>query len=181
MTSSETAKGAAESWLRSVGISWDEKAVEIREGPPGGGDGDEKHYSGVGLGVWALKDIKEGDTLCNIPKSALLSIRNTEVSDIIEEENLGGGLGLVFAVLYEMSIGEKSKWHGYFLSMPSREYLPIFWNDDELALLKGTELEERAVADRYTTACHNVRHIIMHNNESSQSIKAYSYAAAPIR
>jgi hypothetical protein len=32
--------------------------------------------------------------------------------------------------------------------MPSREYLPIFWSDEELELLKGTEIEERTLEDR---------------------------------
>jgi hypothetical protein len=32
--------------------------------------------------------------------------------------------------------------------MPPREYLPIFWGDDELALLQGTELEGCADEDR---------------------------------
>ena len=38
--------------------------------------------------------------------------------------------------------------HGYFLSLPSREYLPALWSEDELQQLQGTGLLERAVADR---------------------------------
>lgn len=38
--------------------------------------------------------------------------------------------------------------HGYFESLPAREYLPIFWSDEELELLEGTELESKAEADR---------------------------------
>lgn len=30
--------------------------------------------------------------------------------------------------------------HGYFRSLPEREYLPVFWSPGELALLKGTDL-----------------------------------------
>lgn len=30
--------------------------------------------------------------------------------------------------------------HGYFCSLPEREYLPVFWGPEELALLQGTEL-----------------------------------------
>ena len=111
----------------------------------------------MGLAVVARRGIKEGETLCRIPKSALLSIRNTGAADIIEEERLGGGLGLVFAVLYEMCRGEESRWHGYFLSMPSREYLPIFWTDEELETLKGTELEERCSKDRCCCQLHPSR------------------------
>ena len=39
--------------------------------------------------------------------------------------------------------------HGYLQSLPAREYLPIFWQDDELSMLQGTELDGKANADRY--------------------------------
>lgn len=58
----------------------------------------------------ATRDIAEGEGLCTIPKAACLSIRTTQLADIIEEEELGGGLGLVLAVLHEMSLGEESTW-----------------------------------------------------------------------
>lgn len=50
------------------------------------------------FGVFALADIEENGMLCKIPKAAVLSVRNTEISDIIEEEQLGGGLGLIAGV-----------------------------------------------------------------------------------
>ena len=128
---------------------------------------------------------------------------------MIESEQLGGGLGLVLAVLHEMSLGEASKWwvqaagarcdwllllwlrrlplrallanaeavrscspfqkampaqmwctaclpacltpcrHGYLRALPPREYLPLFWSEEQLALLQGTELEAKVQADRY--------------------------------
>lgn len=37
--------------------------------------------------------------------------------------------------------------HGYFQSLPAREYLPIFWSPEELALLQGSELEGRPEED----------------------------------
>jgi hypothetical protein len=37
--------------------------------------------------------------------------------------------------------------HGYIQSLPAREYIPIFWSRQELALLQGTDLEGRAEAD----------------------------------
>ena len=39
--------------------------------------------------------------------------------------------------------------HGYLRALPPREYLPLFWSDDQLALLAGTELEAKVQADRY--------------------------------
>ncbi|PRW44560.1 ribosomal lysine N-methyltransferase 3 [Chlorella sorokiniana] len=104
--------------------------------------------SGLALGVQATRDIAEGERLCTIPKDACLSIRTTQLADVIEAEELGGGLGLVLAVLHEMSLGEDSNWHGYFQACPPREYLPLFWSDAQLALLQGTELDGRVEADR---------------------------------
>jgi hypothetical protein len=37
--------------------------------------------------------------------------------------------------------------HGYFQSLPRREYLPIFWSAEELALLQGSEVEGRPQED----------------------------------
>lgn len=34
-----------------------------------------------------------------------------------------------------------SRRHGYFASVPEREYLPVFWTPEELAGIRGTELE----------------------------------------
>ena len=39
--------------------------------------------------------------------------------------------------------------HGYLQSLPPREYLPLFWQESELALLQGTELVGKANEDRY--------------------------------
>ncbi|PSC69948.1 SET domain-containing [Micractinium conductrix] len=114
--------------------------------------GGEEGYSGLALAVKATRDIAEGEGLCTIPKAACLSIRTTQLADIIEEEELGGGLGLVLAVLHEMSLGEESTWHGYFRALPPREYLPLFWSDAQLKWLQGTELEGRVAADRAAAA-----------------------------
>jgi hypothetical protein len=56
-------KATIEAWLRGVGVKWDEAAVEIREAAA---------YSGPGLGVFALRDLVEGETLCTIPKVCII-------------------------------------------------------------------------------------------------------------
>jgi SET domain-containing protein 6 len=57
-----------------------------------------------------VRDVAEGERLCTIPKAACISIRTTELADVIEAEELGGGLGLVLAVMHERSLGSQSKW-----------------------------------------------------------------------
>ena len=39
--------------------------------------------------------------------------------------------------------------HGYLNALPAREYLPVFWSEEELELLEGTEAEGQPHADRY--------------------------------
>lgn len=104
--------------------------------------------TGLGLAIRALKDVKEGQDLCTIPKSACISVRTSSIADVLERERLGGGLGLTVALLHEMSLGTESKWCEYIESMPRREYLPVFWTEAELQSLQGTELEDCAAMDR---------------------------------
>ena len=82
------------------GIAWDHAAVSISGG---------KHEN-EGFSVLATQDIVEGHALCEIPKVAVLSVRNTAAAEIIEAEQLGGGLGLILAIMYELSLGAASKW-----------------------------------------------------------------------
>lgn len=131
--------GNIKEWLTGAGITWNRDLLEIRSCDS---------CSGPAIGVWATADIKEEDNLCIIPKDSILSVRTTSGADIIEAEELGGGLGLIFAIMYELSLGSKSPWHGYFRSLPNREYIPMFWTDDELAEL-GSELAQKAKDDRY--------------------------------
>ncbi|KAL4428484.1 hypothetical protein ABPG75_002573 [Micractinium tetrahymenae] len=138
---------AFQAWMDSVGI---EVADSIRL--TGGAAG--------ALGVQAARDIAEGERLCTIPKAACLSIRTSELADVIEEEELGGGLGLVLALLHELSLGGRSKWQGYFRALQAREYLPLFWSNAQLGLLRGTELESKVEADREAAAEDFEEHVL---------------------
>lgn len=87
-----------EQWLDSVGISIQTDRVRIRAA-----DG--------GLGVFAVKTVHEGDSLCSIPKAAVLSVKTSGVAGLLEENKIRGGLGLIIAVLYEMSLHAASPWY----------------------------------------------------------------------
>ena len=88
-------------WMLANGIAWDRAAVGITGG---------KHEN-EGFSVHATQDIAEGHALSKIPKDAVLSVRNTAAAEIIETEQLGGGLGLILAIMYELSLGAASKWY----------------------------------------------------------------------
>lgn len=90
-------------WLKCAGIWWDTELLRFREAKPSDTDS-------AGIGLWAAKAIKYDDHLCTIPKSALLSTRNTAIADLLEAEELGGGLGLVFACMFEHARTTSSPW-----------------------------------------------------------------------
>ncbi|KAK9848107.1 hypothetical protein WJX84_003506 [Apatococcus fuscideae] len=101
-----------------------------------------------GLSVFALEPIPESTILSTVPKAALLSVRNGSMADVLEHEKIGGGPGLIAAVLHEQQKGTASEWWGYLQSFPSRVYVPAFWSPEELKWLQGTSLVDRLAADR---------------------------------
>lgn len=75
--------------------------IEIRHVP------DEAEH----IGVYATRDIAEGEPLGCIPKESALSVVNSAAADILQSSELRGGLALNFAILYEQHVmGPQSKW-----------------------------------------------------------------------
>ena len=149
-------------WFQDVGITLDADLVRLQPttGRPGACE------------VRAVRDIAEGAVLGTIPAPACLSVRTTSIAGLMEaQDELAGGLALILAVMHERSLRARSRWcvparcrasaaaravpsgqcarrHGYFQSLPVREYVPLFWTEQELAGLAGTEAHEAALADR---------------------------------
>lgn len=117
-------------WMRSQGLEYSD-ALDFKDDPE------------QGISVIALGDLKEGDLVATIPKSACLSVKTSGASNIIESTGLGGSLGLAFALMYEKSLGEDSPWAGYLQLLPHQECVPCVWSLEEVdSLLSGTELHE---------------------------------------
>lgn len=113
-------------------VLFDSQLVEIRS-------------SGLSHSIHAVKALKEGDVLCSIPKEAILSVRTTAIADIIEQEEIGGIIGLSVAVMYEQSLGVASPFHAYIASLPSVQSIPYFWNQADVSELAGTDLANELV------------------------------------
>jgi hypothetical protein len=120
-------------WFHKNGITWDDNAIKICSGESNG------------FSVIAVNNLSVDQSVCSIPKTAILSAKTSSISNIIEKEELGGGLGLTLCLMYEIKKGTASKWYGYLQSVPEYEDLPIFWNDDHLEYLTGTELSNESV------------------------------------
>lgn len=82
-------------WFKEVGVWWSSDLIEYRgPGVAVGDDGEAGGAPAEGCGVFAKVDLKPGDVVARIPKSACLSASSSPIADILAAENLGGGLAL---------------------------------------------------------------------------------------
>ncbi|KAK6287193.1 hypothetical protein POUND7_013372, partial [Theobroma cacao] len=123
-------------WMKSQGIEFSD-AIEFTDCPE------------QGISVRALCDLKGGDVVAQIPKTACLTIKTSGAREMIEAGGLDGSLGLSVALMYEKSLGQDSPWAGYLQLLPSQECLPLVWTLEEVdSLLCGTELHETVKEDQ---------------------------------
>lgn len=100
-----------------------------------------------GLGVYAVCDLKEGETLLQLPKSCVFSASNSSVANLLVDGEIDGMLALIIAFIYETSIfKEKSHWYPYLKSVRIAEenelYLPPnLWDSHSKIALKGSTLD----------------------------------------
>lgn len=167
--------GAFCTWMQSVDIDYNEAAIQIVGQSPGT------------LAIRAIDNVLEEVVLAKIPKTSCITIHTSKISDILAEEGFAGGLGLVIAVWFEKGIGLASKWAGYFDSIQEKEYLPIFWTDEELALLQGTEIDPSGVGSDIQDIMHDYthhavplmqRHRDIFRNMSDTSVESFMKAAS---
>ncbi|EJT50619.1 nucleus protein [Trichosporon asahii var. asahii CBS 2479] len=109
---------------------------------------------GMGNGAVATRDIPSGTALFSIPSSYLLSEHTSTLSTHLKPEDWasleGGWTRLILALMWEDSRAE-SPWRAYLDAMPGSFSTPMWWPAPDLALLKGTDIENRigrASADR---------------------------------
>ncbi|KAJ3226851.1 hypothetical protein HK099_003963 [Clydaea vesicula] len=81
-----------------------------------------------GLGVFSLKQrIKSNTILGKISKASIISKRNSQIRNLINECNLKGTLALTLVVMFEFIYLKHSKWKIYLESLPFFEPLPFTW------------------------------------------------------
>ncbi|GAQ91145.1 hypothetical protein KFL_007340050 [Klebsormidium nitens] len=122
-------------WMSDHGIVW----------------ADGIHFRADGSGRWGVyagRDMEEGEPIVRIPKESCLTASNTGAAAQIEAACLGGGLALAVAVMYERSRGASSPWHAYLAVLPRQEDVPIAWGAQQVHhLLCGTELHQTVLED----------------------------------
>jgi hypothetical protein len=89
-------------WMKEHDVRWKQDVLQL--------NALNTQATPCNVAVLARRNIKRGDTLCVLPKAALLSVNNSELADVLSNEQIGGGLALTLAVLREMLLGSASQW-----------------------------------------------------------------------
>jgi hypothetical protein len=130
-----------------------DKGGKIISQPAGGGAGeeialmmadfdhDQQHADGRGRGIAALKEVKEGEILLEVPPAAHMSVKSAESTPGIDkvfkaESAANGGVlrsfnGLALFLLHQTHKVD-SAFREYICSLPLHIPLPFLWNDADL-------------------------------------------------
>eukprot|EP00966_Prymnesium_polylepis_P072945 1693807-Prymnesium_polylepis.1 len=125
-------------WLRRCGARW--SGVKLTPC-----DGAARGYAAV-----STRAIRKGDTMCLIPKTAILSIRTASAAPLLRDLVRAGcpaDAALNLAVAHERALGPDSRWDVYLRSL-SPEPVPFLWSAADLKCLQWTGLDASARARR---------------------------------
>ncbi|WOK96828.1 hypothetical protein Cni_G05536 [Canna indica] len=94
-----------------------------------------------GLGLVAQRDISRNEVVVEVPKSLWIDPDTVATSEI---GRLCAGLKPWIAIslflLREKALGPASPWHPYLNILPSTTNSTIFWSEEELSEIQGTQL-----------------------------------------
>ncbi|KAI8851256.1 hypothetical protein BC829DRAFT_441684 [Chytridium lagenaria] len=91
----------------------------------------------LGFVVMSKTDIPSESVIAKIPSTSILLLTLFQRKKVLDNIDCAG---LALALLHEKSRGASSPWAAYIQHLPTRVHIPIFWSDEEKALLKGTDL-----------------------------------------
>lgn len=104
---------------------------------------------GQGRGLIATRDIKADEILFKVPRNVLLNIDTgtlAQINDANKEKLLtkyDHWEGLILTILFELSLGEKSKWAPYFKILPENFQSLMYWNDEDIQALQPSLIISR--------------------------------------
>ena len=112
------------------------------------------------VGVMATIELCAGETICRIPKAAVLSWRNVfDEAYHAELERVPYPAVTAIALAVELARGAASRWHGYVQFLPDEEPLPLLWSEADLALLAGTGTASLVMQQRASFTVDYHRHV----------------------
>ncbi|CAL5074362.1 unnamed protein product [Urochloa decumbens] len=97
-----------------------------------------------GLGLVAARDLPRGEVVAEVPKKLWMDADAVAASDIGRACGGGGGLrpwvSVALLLLREVSRGADSPWAPYLAILPRQTDSTIFWSEEELLEIQGTQL-----------------------------------------
>ncbi|CAL5088390.1 unnamed protein product [Urochloa decumbens] len=97
-----------------------------------------------GLGLVAARDLPRGEVVAEVPKKLWMDADAVAASDIGRACGGGGGLrpwvAVALLLLREVARGADSPWAPYLAILPRQTDSTIFWSEEELLEIQGTQL-----------------------------------------
>lgn len=98
--------------------------------------------NGTGRALHAIQDIAEDEELFALPKVLTLHAQTSNIAEHLHRPlpDSDPWLPLILTIIYELLRGEASAWAPYLNLLPSSFHTLMFWSEEELAELKGSEV-----------------------------------------
>lgn len=102
----------------------------------------------------AAKDLSAGEAILTVPDNLWLSSQTVQQSPYGKYvADLEPWLQLSLYLLLEKNSPVNGSAQAYISTLPSNLETPLFWSDEELSLLEGTQLLQNMLAYRYVVLC----------------------------
>lgn len=93
-----------------------------------------------GLGLMAQRPVGQGDEILNVPETVWINLAAVQKSAIGQATQDSKPWVAISLFLIHESSNPSSKWRPYLDSLPQTLDSPLFWSDEELTELQGTQL-----------------------------------------
>ncbi|XP_022097966.1 histone-lysine N-methyltransferase setd3-like isoform X2 [Acanthaster planci] len=130
-------------WAHSQGIIFD--SVTIHK------------FDSQGLGLKAVKEIKEHDPFVAVPRKAMLSedrVLDSPLGPLIRKDRVLQGMAHVALALFLLMErqSENSNWKAYINTLPNSYQVPLYFTPEELQQLQGSPTYTEALKQRKNIA-----------------------------
>lgn len=99
---------------------------------------EDLRHQNAGRGVLAVQDIDENEDLFSIPRTQILSVKNSNLRDELKTLLDDPWQSLILTMIYEFHRREESPWAPYFAILPDQFDTLMFWSQEELNHLTGS-------------------------------------------
>ena len=141
----------------------------------------ESSPNGFGTGVVASQNIEKGEVTAIIPLScgitAERAMQDGDVGQLLRDSRVNGVVVLHLFVAYHKSRGKASRWAPYIEGLPEAPAVPLFYNEDEIALLNpSTSFDKLGWAlEELSQEYHTLRTLGLFSGPEMQGIDFATY------